>query len=101
MGVATTIANQIGSRALYMIGAKNLAGSGTALTFKVMRNGAKVTHVKVTLDAQDTYSVDFLKCSTRSKNPDNWVKTVADFSGIYCDNLTDLIGSTLGLATSL
>jgi len=59
--VANTIREQIGHKALYMIGAKNFIGSENSLTFRIMRNEMKVTYITVTLNGNDYYNVDFFK----------------------------------------
>lgn len=55
--VAKTIADQLGGRALFMLGAKNLVGDERSLTFRVARNACKVTHIRITLQDDDTYHV--------------------------------------------
>ena len=96
--VADTIRQQIGGKALYMIGAKNFTTSGQDLTFRIMGNVAGVTHVKITLNGMDLYDVEFLKCRG-GKNPS--IKTVAEFNGAYADMLKGLIRDTTKLNTSL
>lgn len=93
--VAKTIADQIGGRAFYMIGAKNLVNHGDALSFKVGRNSKSVNYVKVTLTPADLYDVEY-----------GWVtkkgyKVRATDEGIYCDMLHDSIERNTGLYTSL
>jgi len=50
--VASIIKNQIGNKALYMMGAKNLATSGNDLSFRI-KGSKRVNHVKVALNAMD------------------------------------------------
>lgn len=95
MEVANTIIQRIGRRALYMIGAKDLVGGNNYLAFKVMRNAKGISGIRITLDASDTYTVEFLKFSKCE------VKTVSQFEGVYFDQLRDLIESETGLFTSL
>lgn len=91
--IATTIADQIGGRALYMMGARDLVAldSGRTLRFAVMR-GARCTYVAVTLDPDDTYAV---RTYTRALRP------LRDVSGVYVDALRRVIGDVTGLAVSL
>ncbi len=96
--VAEEIRNQIGRRALYMIGAKNLVASEHSLSFKIGRNPHSITHITVTLDSMDTYTVEYLRCSTRAKV---MRKVVAEFQGVYFDQLRPSIEMNTGLATSL
>jgi hypothetical protein len=94
MTVANEIARQIGGKAFYMMGSKKTLTAGDDnLCFKVMRNGEKVTHVRVTLNAADTYDVEFIRC-WGTKAP----KTLKTVEGVYCDMLREVISSGTGLA---
>ena len=94
--VATEIANQIGNMTFTMLGAQNLVGSETGLTFKI-RGSKKVSHVKVELDeGSDLYNMTFLKI--RGVQP---VKTVAEHEGIYSDMMHSIIEDETGLFTRL
>ena len=101
MTVSKTIAAQIGGRALFMLGAKNLMGDEKSLTFKVGR-GAKntkgtITHIRITLDfATDTYNMEFLW--VRGTSP---VKTRASYEGLYADMMHETISEETGMALSL
>lgn len=96
LSAAETIRQQIGSRALYMIGAKNLLADAKSLTFKIGRNDNGVTHIRVTLSPLDLYTVEFLRCvGTRP------VVTVAERDMIYADSLCSVIETETGLRTSL
>ena len=46
--IANTIKDQIGPKALYMIGAKDLMGFENGFGFKIMKNSKKVNFVKIT-----------------------------------------------------
>lgn len=92
--VANTIKDQIGSRALFMMGAQNLTGSHNALSFKI-RGSKLATHIRVTLDASDTYTVEFLKI--RGTN----IQKPATVCGVYAESLKLTIETHTGLALSL
>lgn len=92
--VATIIKNQIGNKALYMMGAKNLATGGDDLSFRV-RGSKRVNHVKIALNASDTYDITFGKILGLKFN------VVASHDGIYCDMMHDLIEKETGLYLSL
>lgn len=94
MSVADTIRDQIGHRALVMLGAHTLLASPDALTFRV-RGSPKVSHVTVRLDPSDTYTLRF--CRVRGTR----VAEVAEVSFVYCDQLRDVISQHTGLYTSL
>ena len=104
--VAETIAEQIGGPALYMIGARNLVGSGPEadhrgrLSFKVGRNARKVTHVRITLEPTDLYTLEFLRVpSLRAR--DLTPETLSTVEGVYFDQLRPVIERETGLRTHL
>ena len=104
MNIATTIADQIGRGSLFMIGAKNLGGTGKGdgelggLSFKIMRNTKKVTHVKIALMGDDTYKVTFLK---QHRRPSFEVETLDTVEGVYFDMLRSVIKGGTGLDLTL
>ncbi len=98
MTIAKTIADQIGGRAFYMIGAKNLVDTGKGLDFKVGRNANGVTHVSIKLTDMDLYDVEFVRCNTRAKV---MRKTVSLAEGIYADMIHATIEDGTGMVTSL
>jgi len=95
MMIAKEIANQIGNKALYMIGAKQLVAGENFLMFKIGRNAKGVNKVKITLNSMDTYDVEFL--SVRGVN----CKLKSEERGIYNDMLRGAIERNTGLYTSL
>ena len=93
MTIANEIARQIGAKAFFMMGTKKtLVGGEKNLSFKVMRNGKKVTHITVTLDASDTYTVEFFRC-WGTKAP----KILNTVSMVYNDMLKSVISDGTGL----
>jgi hypothetical protein len=96
MTAATTIRDQIGRKALAMLGAYDLVAFDTGLQLKI-RGSRKVNVIRVTLDPTDTYTVKFSRWQ-----PKRMVNTaVADFSHVHADELNELIERTTGLYTSL
>ena len=93
--VAKEITNQIGRKALFMIGAKNYAYDNNMIVFKIMRNSMKVSHIRITLNVMDLYDVEFLNC--RAGN----VKTISEENGIYDNMLKGAIERNTGLFTNL
>ena len=94
--IASTIQSQIGHKALYMIGAKNLSyGSNGSLSFKVMRNSKSVNYIRITLNSKDLYDVEYLNCNVKR------IKEIAVEKDIYCDMLRQSIERNTGLYTSL
>ncbi len=94
--VAETILAQLGgSRFCAMTGAKNFVAIENGVTFKIGRNDAGVTHVKITLNALDTYDVKYLRV---------WGAKITEkgfASGIYYDQLRGSFEVQTGMAISL
>lgn len=95
MTVANTIREQLGRKALFMIGAKDLVGSENSLSFRIGRNEKGVTHIRIVLDPSDTYTLTFLRVRGLS------VKEVSSISFVYADQLRSTIETNTGLYTSL
>ena len=93
--IANTIKDQIGTKALFMIGAKDLMGFENGFSFKVGKNSKKVNHVKITLNGKDLYDAEYgwiygCKYTVRSTEND-----------LYDDMLRGSIERNTGLYTSL
>lgn len=98
--IAKIIAQQIGGKAFYMLGAKNkIYGENekgqTYLGFKI-RGSRKANYIKVIYnDGLDIYNIEFGKIRNFEYKI---VKTVEE---VYCDQLHDIIEKETGLYTSL
>jgi hypothetical protein len=95
MKVAQTIAKQLGRRALFMIGAKNLVAGEDRLGMKLGRNAGRWSHLSIVLNGLDLYDFTFYKfynCKVIRE------KTVPN---VYCDMMHQVIETETGLATSL
>lgn len=95
MTVGQTIYNQIGQRAFAMMGAKTVVTMPNGLHWKVGKNSKKVTHVMVTLDPSDTYTVGFYRQSRGD------LKQLKNVEGVYVDMLHETIQNNTGLYLSL
>ncbi len=95
--LASTIQQQIGSKAFYMLGAYNLIDHGNALSFRI-RGSRKANYVKITLTADDLYDVEFQKIG---RAPLFACAVVSETAGAYVDMLHDLIEAATGPYTSL
>lgn len=98
--VAQTILAQFGgSRFIAMTGAKNFVGSDNYLQFDLPRGFAsnKANKCRVTLDANDTYTVEFFKWNARAFD----MKLISSDSNVYCDSLRAVFTAETGLYTSL
>ena len=95
MNIAQTVAQQLGHKALFMIGAKNLMAGKDYLQMRLGRNSGNWNALKIALNGLDLYDMTFYKLRkltiTKQKMVDN----------IYCDQLCDIIESETGLRTNL
>lgn len=96
---AKIIAQQLGNKCLYMIGAKNLAGDDNSLQFKIGRNSIGITHIKIELTGMDLYNMKFYKF--RKPMTEKSLEPVAEALGIYDDMLHAMIEKHTGLRTKL
>ena len=93
---AQTILKQLGgSRFLAMTGAKNLVGDSNMLMFSLPKNQSKGNKMRVTLDANDTYTVELFKIRGCD------VSTLATREGVYFDSLQEVFTSLTGMYTAL
>lgn len=91
--VANTIRSQIGNRALFFLGAKNLMGTADSLAFRVGRNAKGVNYVVVKLMPSDTYHVEFRSVRGTSN------KLKSEVTDVYVDSLHCTIESGTGMYT--
>ncbi len=95
MNVANTIKDQLGHKALYMLGASQLVGGESFLQFAIKGSRA-CNKVRIDLDvASDTYIVSFWKIGRGQCRP------VASVSDVYVDSLHAVLEKHTGLYTSL
>jgi hypothetical protein len=96
MQVAQTILQQLGGRRfLAMTGAKFLVGGDNFLMFKLPRAKDGINKVRITLNASDTYDLDFFRLRGTK------VSQVAHVEDIYNDQLQEIFTQHTGLYTSL
>lgn len=94
--VADTILQQLGgNRFIAMTGAKNFLAYPNALSMKIMPNSEKVTHVRITLDESDTYTITPLRI--RGTN----IITLRGYSMVHVEDLRRSFETLTGLRTSL
>jgi hypothetical protein len=92
--VAETIREQLGAVTLAMLGAHQLAGDDNSLQFAI-KGSRRVNKIRIVLDDDDTYTVEFWKVRGA-----DWRK-VAEHSGVYVDQLHELIERETGLYTRM
>jgi hypothetical protein len=99
MEIAKNIKNQMGGRRLeIMIGAYNFVAEtdGNYLRFR-FKGSRKYNMVTITLNALDTYDIEFQKYS-----PSKFTVTTVDvFAGAYADMLIDVFEDATGLYLSI
>ena len=93
--VAATIAQQIGHKALVMIGASNICAGDNCIVMKIGRNSKGWNYLKIALNGLDLYDMTFQRIRN-CKIADE--KVIND---IYHDQLCDIIERETGLNTSL
>ena len=96
---ADTALDQIGPKALYMIGAKDFvfgtSGGKKSLVFKIMRNSKGVSHIRMRLTSLDLYDMEFLAIRAGK------IKVKSKEKGVYGDQLGVMIKKNTGLNVRL
>ena len=95
MQVANTIKDQLGNKALVMLGASQLVGTPDALKFSI-KGCRRINKIQIVLAADDTYTVQFWKLGRGG-----FIKLVEQVAGVYVDSLHRVIETHTGLYTSL
>lgn len=98
--VAVEIQRQLGRKALFMMGAKNLISTEhRSLIFSIGRNAKSVNTIEIVLDPSDTYTVKFTR--RRWSKGELKITTIAEVSDVFCDSLHSVIEENTGLYLSL
>ena len=96
METANIIFNQLGgNKFAFMTGSKSFASTGSGLEFKIGRNSKGVTHCVITLEFNDTYKMEFIKCRGDKTT------IVASEDMVYAEQLAGMFESKTGLYTRL
>lgn len=96
VAIANTILAQLGgNRFIAMTGAKFLTAIEGGLQCRIGRNACGVNLVRVILDVNDTYRMEF--CRLRKRQ----VTILSVKSDVYCDQLQAIFTDQTGLYTSL
>ena len=98
LNVAQVIKNQIGARALFMIGARKFLAGLKSLQFQVGRNPKGITTVVVKLAEDDTYTVE--AWVIRAGNALR-VRKVEEVTQVYNSEVAQAVSAVTGLAVSL
>lgn len=96
MEIVTNILNQLGGKRFTMItGANMFVATENGVQFSVP--SPKANKVKIELDVNDTYTVQFFLLNKRTGE----CKLVDETEGAYCDMLMDLFENATGLYCTL
>lgn len=95
LNTASIIRDQIGQKALFMIGAKNLAAEKNSLSFRIGRNSKQINHIKITLNDLDLYDIEYGQIRKHE------LKIKSESTGLYFDMMRKDIEENTGLYTSL
>lgn len=95
--VGNTIFRQLGGRRFAIVtGSKNFVTSDNSLTFKlVLKTSNKANYIRITLNHNDLYDVEFISIRGPVINQKGLVNDV------YCDSLVDIIESNTGILCRL
>lgn len=98
MNTATTILNQLGgNRFLMFTGSKIANYSNNNVVIKLSRNNSKAQFLKVELNSNDTYTMQFFSIDSKTLN----TKVKHNFTDVYCDQLVSIFENTTELYTKL
>lgn len=106
--IASTILHQLGGQHfIVMTGAKNFSTSGNDCSFSIGRNASKANRVKIILEPDDTYTMQFIKFTDFRFNKktgewkDSKFETLKEYKGVYWDMLQDIFTEYTGMYTHL
>lgn len=108
MKIADIILEQLGgNKFLAMTGANHLLADGNTLRMNLPKNASKANRLWITLDEDDTYTMNFFKFTAGRLNTKTLTFTedkkvdVKEINGVYCDMLQDIFTSVTGMYTHL
>ena len=94
--VANIILQQIGQRALDMMGARDLMDGGDSVIFRIGKNAKKISKIAIVYDkGWDHYDITFF--TGRGVT----LESVKELVGVYADSFHQVIEMNTGLALSL
>jgi hypothetical protein len=100
--IAETILAQLGgNRFALMTGSKNFMAMSDGLRMDLSKNATSANRCRIILTPADTYDVVFYKQTLNKKTLDVTVKEIAQYEGIYFDQLQPIFTSVTGLDTKL
>ena len=96
MTVANEILRQLGGREfIRMTGAKSLTGDASSLSMSIARNASGATRLKVTLNPNDLYDLEF------GRTYRHQLKLVAAHENVHVEDLRATFSGVTGMDTRL
>lgn len=106
--IAVTILNQLGgNKFIAMTGAKDFFTNGNDCCFSIGKNPSGANRIKIVLDPDDTYTIQFMKFTSGWLDHKSLVyhepkvQTIREVSGLYTENLIDTFVNTTKMYISL
>jgi hypothetical protein len=95
--VAETILKQLGGQLfIVMTGTKNFIKIGdNGIGMQLRRNKSKASHLRITLTPNDTYLMEFIKCTSKD------LKTLERYEDVYNTELRGIFESATGMFTKI
>jgi hypothetical protein len=97
LSVAREIQRQLGNKAIAMLGANLFTGDHNSLSFSIGGNDKGVNRVKITLNGNDYYDLDFYYSGA---NPWQFAR-ISSEQDVCVENLHEIIEEHTGMRTSL
>ena len=74
---------------------------GNGLRMNLARNATSANRCRITLRADDTYGVVFYKQNMNKKTLNVTIKNIAEYEGVYFDQLQDIFTRVTGMYTNM
>ncbi len=97
LSVAREIQRQLGQQAIVMLGASHFAGDHNSLGFCIGRNDKQVNRVKIALNSNDYYDLDFFHLGPSAEQ----CRRISSETDVCVENLHETIEEHTGMRTAL
>ena len=96
MEIAKTIMAQLGgNKIVAMCGVTNITAIENGVTFKIMKNNMKCNYIKIVLNSNDLYDIEYITIRGTI------IKIKGSLSDVYAEDMISLMEKDLGLYFSL
>ena len=106
--VAEIILEQLGgSKFMAMTGSKCLTYDNNTLNMILQKNESIANNVSITLESNDTYKIKFIKFTAGRLNKKTFlfsepkIKTIAEYEGVYAEDLQKIFTKVTGFDCTL